>query len=56
MYYNSSILRFNNSNAYRRYLKPFLEKKSDFMRLQGDQNVITDLVGKKPLVKKYEDI
>ena len=54
MYYNSSILRFNNSNATAGIWKPFLEKKSDFMRLQGDQNVITDLVAKKPLVKNMK--
>ena len=34
--------------------KPFLEKQSEFMRLQGDQNVITDLVDKKPLVKNMK--
>ena len=51
MFYNSSILRFNNSNATAGIWKPFLEKKSEFMRLQGDQNVITDLVDKKPLLK-----
>ena len=54
MYYNSSILRFNNSNATAGIWKPFLEKQSDFMRLQGDQNVITDLVAKKPLVKNMK--
>ena len=54
MFYNSSILKFNNSNATAGIWKPFLEKKSEFMRLQGDQNVITDLVAKKPLVKNMK--
>lgn len=54
IFYNSSILRFNNSNATAGIWKPFLEKQSEFMRLQGDQNVITDLVDKKPLVKNVK--
>ena len=57
MFYNSSILKFNNANATAGIWKPFLEKKSEFMRLQGDQNVITDamnLHGKK-ILKPYPD-
>ena len=54
IWYNSSILKFNNSNATDFIWKPFLKEKAKNMTLQGDQNVITNYINQKPGVKRLK--
>jgi hypothetical protein len=57
--FNSSVMRFNNEVMTPNVWLPYLKEKKRFSKLQGDQNVITDLVDKKPLVKNvkiFDDI
>ena len=55
-WYNSSVLKFNNKTATKAIWKPFLEDKTNQMRLQGDQNVITNMLNKSPkLMKIFPD-
>ena len=54
IWYNSSILKFNNVNATDFVWKPFLKNKAKDMTLQGDQNVITNYIKEQPGVKKLK--
>ena len=42
--YNSSIMKFNNEVATDLVWKPFLQQKTELMKLQGDQNAMSKLV------------
>ena len=53
-WYNSSILKFNNTNATKFIWEKFLENKQKDLALQGDQNVITNYINQKPGVKKLK--
>ena len=44
--FNSSIMRFNNKFMTKYVWKPYLKDKGRFMKLQGDQNVISETVKK----------
>lgn len=54
MWYNSSIFRFNSINATKFIWEPFLKEKSKHMTLQGDQNVITNMLKLQPAAKKLK--
>jgi len=54
IWYNSSVLKFNNVNATDFIWKPFLKNKAKDMTLQGDQNVITNHIKEQPGVKKLK--
>jgi len=54
LYYNSSIFKFNNINATDLIWKPFLKDKSNLMRLQGDQNIISKFLMQSPGSKKVK--
>ena len=53
--YNSSIMKFNNEVATDIIWKPFLQKKGDMMKLQGDQNAMSRLVKDSPYLKVMPD-
>ena len=44
--FNSSVMRFNNNFMTDNVWKPYLKDKSRFMKLQGDQNVISETIKK----------
>jgi hypothetical protein len=54
MWYNSSILKFNNINATEFIWHPFLKNKKEDLKMQGDQNVITTYINKQPGCKKLQ--
>jgi len=54
IWYNSSILKFNNVNATEAIWKKFLKNKNKDLTLQGDQNVITNYIKEKPGVKNLK--
>ena len=45
--FNSSIMRFNNEVMTKYVWIPYLADKSRFMKLQGDQNVISETIKKQ---------
>ena len=53
-WYNSSILKFNNTNATEFIWDKFLQNKATDLALQGDQNVITNYINQKPGVEKLK--
>jgi len=46
--FNSSIMRFNNEVMTPNVWKPFLKERKTLQRLQGDQNVISQLIKQTP--------
>ena len=53
--YNSSIMKFNNEVATDLVWKPFLQQKTDLMKLQGDQNAMSRLVKGSQYLKVMPD-
>ena len=53
--YNSSIMKFNNEVATDLVWKPFLQQKTDLMKLQGDQNAMSKLVKGSQYLKVMPD-
>ena len=53
--FNSSIMRFNNKVMTQHVWQPYLKEKSRFMKLQGDQNVISETIKKTKLWKSFPD-
>tara|TARA_B100001778_G_scaffold315453_1_gene301569 strand:- start:658 stop:1197 length:540 start_codon:yes stop_codon:yes gene_type:complete len=53
--YNSSIMKFNNEVATDLVWKPFLQRKGELMKLQGDQNAMSKLVMNSPHKKVMPD-
>jgi hypothetical protein len=55
MWYNSSVMRWNNSNASSLIWEPYMNDRPKWKKMQGDQNVITDLIRDKPILKLFPD-
>ena len=55
MFFNSSIMKWNNKICSEKIWKPFMADRPRFRRLQGDQNVVTDLMKGDPNIKIYPD-
>lgn len=53
--WNSSVMKWNNKTATDLIWKPFLANKTQFMSLQGDQNVISDCIRDKDNCLSYPD-
>ena len=53
--YNSSIMKFNNEVATDLVWKPFLQQKTELMKLQGDQNAMSKLVKGSKYLKVMPD-
>ena len=53
--YNSSIMKFNNEVATDLVWKPFLQQKTELMKLQGDQNAMSKLVKGSQYLKVMPD-
>ena len=53
--YNSSIMKFNNEVATDLVWKPFLQQKTEVMKLQGDQNAMSKLVKGSQYLKVMPD-
>lgn len=52
--FNSSILKFNNENAHKIW-QGFKAEETRFKKMQGDQNVISELVKNNPNLSVYPD-
>ena len=46
--YNSSIMRFNNDVMTPKIWEPYLKEKQRYKKMQGDQNVISELIKQTP--------
>jgi len=55
MFFNSSIMKWNNKICSEKIWKPYMANRPSFRRLQGDQNVVTDLMKGDPNIKIYPD-
>ena len=55
MWFNSSIMTWNNNNASNYIWEPFMKDRPKWKKMQGDQNVITDLMRDKKILKLYPD-
>ena len=55
MWFNSSVMKWNNSNASKYIWEPFMSDRPKWKKMQGDQNVVTDLIRGKPELKLYHD-
>jgi len=53
--FNSSVMRFNNEIMTKHVWKPYLKEKGRFMKLQGDQNVISETIKKTKFWKSFPD-
>jgi len=53
--FNSSIMKFNNHTATDLIWKPFLADKTRFMRMHGDQDIISELVNRSHLLRLFPD-
>ena len=53
--FNSSVMRFNNEVMTKHVWEPYLKEKGRFMKLQGDQNVISETIKKTKLWKSFPD-
>ena len=53
--FNSSIMRFNNQVMTKHVWEPYLKEKDTYMKMQGDQNVISDTIKKTDLWKSFPD-
>ena len=55
MWYNSSIMKWNNSTASQIIWEPYIKDRPKFRKMQGDQNVVSDLIRKEKILKVYPD-
>jgi len=55
MWFNSSVMKWNNINASANIWEPFMADRPKWKKMQGDQNVITDLMRNKSELKLYHD-
>lgn len=55
MFYNSSIMKWNNENATKLIWNKYFADRPKWRKVQGDQNVITDLMKFKPPLKVFPD-
>ena len=53
--FNSSVMRFNNEVMTKHVWEPYQKEKGRFMKLQGDQNVISETIKKTKLWKSFPD-
>ena len=54
--FNSSIMRFNNDVMTPKIWEPYLKEKQRYKKMQGDQNVISELIKQTPdLYDTYPD-
>ena len=51
--YNSSIMKWNNSNASSLIWDKYFADRISWRKVQGDQNVVTDLMNKNPILKPF---
>jgi len=54
-WFNSSIMKWNNKVCSEKIWFPYMSDRPSFRRLQGDQNVVTNLMKNDPHVKVYPD-
>jgi len=55
MFFNSSVMKFNNSYCSKKIWEPYITNRPRFRKLQGDQNVVTELMKNEKNVKTYPD-
>jgi hypothetical protein len=55
MFFNSSIMKWNNKICNDKIWKVYINDRPRFRRLQGDQNVVSDLMKGDPNIKTYPD-
>lgn len=53
--YNSSIMKWNNSTATSLIWEPYFKDRPKWRKVQGDQNVVTDLMKGKEVLKPFPD-
>ena len=53
--YNSSIMKWNNINASSLIWETYFKDRPKWRKVQGDQNVITDLINKQSILKVFPD-
>ncbi len=53
--FNSSVFKFKHEPMTRKLWKPFLERKADWLKLAGDQNVISDIIMKHDETRSFPD-
>lgn len=54
-YYNSSVMKFNNEITTPAIWDKFMSDRKQWLRLQGDQNVVTELMRKNEHLKPFPD-
>ena len=52
---NSSIMKWNNINASSLIWETYFKDRPKWRKVQGDQNVITDLINKQSILKVFPD-
>jgi hypothetical protein len=55
MWFNSSVMKWNNKTASNIIWEPYITNRVKWRKVQGDQNVITDLIRKEKILKVYPD-
>ena len=55
MLYNSSVMKWNNENASEIIWKRYYNDRPHWRKVQGDQNVITDCLNNKKILKPFPD-
>jgi hypothetical protein len=53
--FNSSVFRFNKEPMTRKLWKPFIENRPSWLRMAGDQNVISDIILKHDETRSFPD-
>jgi hypothetical protein len=53
--FNSSIMKWNNKTASNIIWEPYMKDRPRWRKVQGDQNVISDLIRKQKILKVYPD-
>ena len=53
--FNSSVMKWNNSTATKMIWEPYFKDRPKWRKMQGDQNVVTDLVSGKDILKPFPD-
>lgn len=53
--YNSSIMKWNNENASKIIWEKYFSDRIRWRKVQGDQNVVTDLMIKQSILKPFPD-
>ena len=53
--FNSSVFRFKHNSMTEKLWKPFWEDRPTWLRMAGDQNVISDIIMKHKETKSFPD-